>query len=65
MIEQNILKWLELGDSIQKTDNLINELKQDKGQSQTVRYLSETCDIMKRKKIAREKCEKYLESIKK
>ena len=50
---------------IQKIDNLINELKQDKDQSQTVRYLSETCDIMKRKKIAREKCEKYLESMKK
>jgi aminopeptidase N len=50
---------------IQKTDNLINELKQDKDQSQVVRYLSETCDIMKRKKIVREKCEKYLESIKK
>ena len=50
---------------IQKTDNLINELKKDKNQSQTVRYLSETCDIMKRKKIVREKCEKYLESMKK
>ena len=46
-------------------DNLINELKEDKEQSQIVRYLSETCDIMKRTKIAREKCEKYLETIKK
>ena len=50
---------------IQKMDNLINELKEDKEQSQIVRYLSETCDIMKRTKIAREKCEKYLETIKK
>ena len=50
---------------IQKIDNLINELKKDKEQSQIVRYLSETCDIMKRTKTAREKCEKYLESIKK
>ena len=50
---------------IQKMDNLINELKKDKDQSQIVRYLSEECDIMKRTKISREKCEKYLESIKK
>ena len=50
---------------IQKMDKLINELKEDKGQSQIVRYLSETCDIMKLKKISREKCEKYLETFKK
>ena len=50
---------------IQKMDNLINELKKDKDQSQIVRYLSEESDIMKRTKISREKCEKYLESIKK
>ena len=52
-------------DIIQKMDKLIDELKEDKDQSQTVRFLSETCDIMKKTKIAREKCEKYLESIKK
>ena len=52
-------------DIIQKMDKLIAELKEDKDQSQTVRYLSETCDIMKKTKIAREKCEKYLESVKK
>ena len=52
-------------DIIQKMDKLIEELKEDKDQSQTVRFLSETCDIMKKTKIAREKCEKYLESIKK
>ena len=50
---------------IQKMDNLINELKNDKDQSQIVRFLSETSDLMKRTKISREKCEKYLESIKK
>ena len=49
---------------IQKMDNLINELKEDKEQSQIVRYLSETCDIMKTTKVVREKCEKYLESNK-
>ena len=52
-------------DIIQKMDKLISELKEDKEQSQIVRYLSETCDIMKKTKIAREKCEKYLESVKK
>ena len=49
---------------IQKMDKLINDLKEDKDQSQIVRYLSETCDLMKKTKIAREKCEKYLESNK-
>ena len=52
-------------DIIGKMDKLINEFKEDKEQSQMVRFLSEKCDIMKRTKIAREKCEKYLESIKK
>ena len=52
-------------DIIQKMDKLIEELKQDKDQSQTVKYLSETCDTMKRTKLAREKCEKYLEKKKK
>ena len=50
---------------IQKMDNLINELKKDKDQCQIVRYLSEESDLMKRTKISREKCEKYIESIKK
>ena len=45
-------------------DKLINDLKEDKDQSQIVRYLSETCDLMKKTKISREKCEKYLESNK-
>ena len=49
---------------IQKMDKLINELKEDKDQTQVVRYLTETCDTMKRIKISREKCEKYLESHK-
>ena len=49
---------------IKKMEELINELKQDKVQSQIVRFLSEKCDIMKRTKISREKCEKYLESLK-
>jgi len=49
---------------IKKMEELINELKQDKDQSQIVRFLSEKCDIMKRTKISREKCEKYLESLK-
>lgn len=52
-------------DIIQKMDNLILELKKDKDQTQTVRFLSETCDQMKRIKIARENCEKYLEKVKK
>ena len=47
---------------IQKMDKLINELKEDKDQAQVVRYLIQTCEIMKRTKISREKCEKYLES---
>ena len=34
-------------------------------ESQTVRYLSETCDNMKKAKITQEKCENYLKSIKK
>ena len=46
---------------IQKMDKLINELKQDKDQSQAVLFLSKTCDQMKRTKIARDNCEKYLE----
>ena len=45
-------------------EELINELKKDKEQSQIVRFLSEKCDIMKRTKISREKCEKYLELLK-
>ena len=49
---------------IQKMDKLINELKEDKDQAQIVKYLTETCEIMKRTKISREKCEKYLESHK-
>ena len=49
---------------IKKMEELINELKQDKDQSQIVRFLSEKCDIMKRTKISRENCEKYLESLK-
>ena len=49
---------------IKKMEELINELKQDKEQSQIVRFLSEKCDIMKRTKISREKCEKYLELLK-
>jgi aminopeptidase N len=49
---------------IQKMDKLINELKKDKDQAQIVKYLTETCEIMKRTKISREKCEKYLESHK-
>jgi aminopeptidase N len=49
---------------IQKMDKLINELKEDKDQAQVVRYLIQTCEIMKRTKISREKCEKYLESHK-
>ena len=51
-------------DIIQKMDKLINELKEDKDQTQVVRYLTETCDTMKRIKTSREKCEKYLESHK-
>jgi aminopeptidase N len=50
---------------IQKMEKLITELKQDQDQSQTVRYLSETYDLMKRIKIARENCQKYLEKHKK
>ena len=50
---------------IQKMDKLINELKEDKEQSQVVTYLSEAADTMKKIKIAIEKCEKYLESHKK
>ena len=46
-------------DIIQKMEKLINDLKEDKDQTQVVRYLSETCDTMKRMKISREKCEKY------
>jgi aminopeptidase N len=49
----------------QKMEKLITELKQDQDQSQTVRYLSETYDLMKRIKIARENCQKYLEKHKK
>ena len=49
---------------MKKMEELINELKKDKEQSQTVRFLSEKCDIMKRTKISREKCEKYLELLK-
>ena len=47
---------------IQKMDKLINELKDDKDQTQVIKYLTQTCDSMKRIKISREKCEKYLES---
>ena len=47
---------------IQKMDKLINELKDDKEQTQVIKYLTQTCDSMKRIKISREKCEKYLES---
>ena len=50
---------------IQKVDNLINELKEDKDQSQVVTYLSESCDTMKRINISREKCEQYLKNQKK
>ena len=49
---------------IQKMENLIKELEEDKEQSQTVKYLSETCDIMKKTKMSREKCEKYIKSNK-
>ena len=49
---------------IEKMDKMINELKEDKDQTQVVKYLIETCEIMKRTKISREKCEKYLESNK-
>ena len=49
---------------IKKMDDLINELKEDKDQSQVVKYLTETCDTMKRRKISHEKCEQYLESHK-
>ena len=51
-------------DIIDKMDKMINELKEDKDQTQVVKYLIETCEIMKRTKISREKCEKYLESHK-
>ena len=50
---------------IQRMEKLISELKEDKDQTQIVRYLSGTYDIMKRRKILREKCENYLELIKK
>ena len=43
-------------------DKLINELKDDKDQTQVIKDLTQTCDSMKRIKISREKCEKYLES---
>ena len=49
---------------IKKMDDLIKELKEDKEQSHVVKYLTESCDIMKRIKISHEKCEKYLESLK-
>ena len=49
---------------IHKMDKLINELKDDKDQTQVIKYLTQTCDSMKRIKISREKCEKYLESNK-
>jgi len=47
---------------IQKMDKLINELKEDKDQSHVVTYLTESYDIIKRIKIARENCEKYLKN---
>ena len=50
---------------IQKMDKLINELKEDKDQSQVVTYLIESCDTMKRINISRVKCEQYLKTIKK
>ena len=49
---------------IQKMDKLINELKEDKDQSQVVTYLTERCDTMKRINISREKCEQYLKNKK-
>ena len=49
---------------IKKMDKLINDLKEDKDQTQIVKYLTETLDTMKRMKISREKYEKYLENIK-
>ena len=36
---------------IQKMDKLINELKDDKDQTQVIKYLTQTCDSMKRIKI--------------
>ena len=50
---------------IKKMENLINELKKDNAQSHVVRYLTESCEIMKRVKLTREKCEQYLENKKK
>ena len=50
---------------IKKMENLINELKKDNDQSHVVRYLTESCEIMKRVKLAREKCEQYIENKKK
>ena len=50
---------------ISKIEQFINKLKEDKEQIQSVKYLMIILDLMKRTKISREKCEKYLESIKK
>ena len=50
---------------ISKMGEFINKLKEDKEQTQTAKYLMVTLDSMIRTKISREKCEKYLESIKK
>ena len=49
---------------LQKMEKLINELREDKEQSQALKYLTQTFDDMKRAKISREKCEKYLENHK-
>ena len=49
---------------LQKMEKLVNELREDKEQSQALKYLTQTFDDMKRAKISREKCEKYLENHK-